>query len=294
VILGLHFGTSLKTPTRGRRPPVSGEILRAGVAVVKQQTWTVSLNTEHRTLNTFKGRRGRQATNVDSASGRHYTVSNWHNWHLKSILARSRTMRSCGKLRFGGGMLLLLASAGLANVAAQDKDMVPNPVFKHWSAFKVGTTVTLREKVKFPPDSEEGQRYHESTLIKDTTYKLLEASPQKVVVEVIEMEHGRGSLQESAPFKIIYFPEVKKNTGTPKESFASHKQSEDVKVTVHGKAYNATLVETVHKAGPITRTHQVWLSDEIPGGTLKDARSQKSGNQLISESTLEVLSFKVP
>jgi hypothetical protein len=34
--------------------------------------------------------------------------------------------------------------------------------------------------------------------------------------------------------------------------------------------------------------------DEIPGGTLKDARSQKRGNEVISESTLEVLSFKVP
>jgi hypothetical protein len=203
-------------------------------------------------------------------------------------------MRSCGKMRFGGGVLLLLASAGLANVAAQDKDMVPNPIFKHWSGFKEGTSVTLREKVKFPADSEEGQRYHESTLIKDTTYKLLKVMPKEVVVEVIEMEHGRGSLQESAPFKIIYFPLVKKSTGTPKESFASHKQTDDVKVTVHGKTYDATMIETVHKGGGITRTHQVWLSDEIPGGTLKDARSQKRGNEVISESTLEVLSFKVP
>jgi hypothetical protein len=200
-------------------------------------------------------------------------------------------MRSAGKMQFVGGVLLFLASAGLASVAAQDKDMVPNPIFKHWSAYKEGTSVTLREKVKFPADSEEGQRYHESTLIKDTTYKLLKATPKEVVVEVVEMEHGRGSLQESAPFKIIYFPEIKKNTGTPKGSYAEHKQSDDVKVTVHGKAYNATLVETVHKSGGYTRTHKAWLCDDIPGGILKDARTQKKGNDLISESTLEVLSF---
>jgi hypothetical protein len=45
--------------------------------------------------------------------------------------------------------------------------------------------VTLKEEVRFPADFEEGQRYHESKLVKDTTYKLHEVSPQKAVVEVI-------------------------------------------------------------------------------------------------------------
>jgi hypothetical protein len=39
---------------------------------------------------------------------------------------------------------------------------------------------------------------------------------------------------------------------------------------------------------PLTRTHQVWLSDEVPGGILKDVRSPKEGEKVISESTLEI------
>src|SRR5580692_5724797 len=162
---------------------------------------------------------------------------------------RSLTMRKWTAFGCAVGALLF---ANLATVRAEDQPpegMIVNPIYKHWSAFQPGTSVTRREKVKFPAQSEEGQRYHEGTLVKDVTYKLLSVNPQKVVVEVVEAEHGRGSLQESAPFKITYFAHIKKGLGTPKESFAHHKQ-EDVEVEAHGKTYKATLVETTHKIGP--------------------------------------------
>jgi hypothetical protein len=185
-----------------------------------------------------------------------------------------------------------LLFTGLAELRAEDQPegMIVNPIYKHWAAFPPGTGVTRREKVKFPAQSEEGQRYHEGTLVKDVTYKLLSVTPEKVVVEVVEAEHGRGSLQESAPFKITYFAHIKKGLGTPKEGFAHHKQ-EDVEVQAHGKTYKATLVETSHKIGPEMHDQKVWLSDEVPGGIIKETKTQKHGDEVISESTLEILQF---
>jgi hypothetical protein len=199
-------------------------------------------------------------------------------------------MRNNAAIRCAVGLCVI---AGTSFVRADDQPaegMMVNPIYKHWAAFQPGATVTMREKIKFPAQSEEGQRYVESTLVKDTTYKLLSVSPEKAVVEVVEAEHGRGSLQESAPFKITYFAHIKKGLGTPKEHFAKHSQ-EEVEVQAHGKTYKATLVETTHKNGPETRTQKIWLSDEIPGGVVKEEKVQKHGDEPVSESTLEILVF---
>jgi hypothetical protein len=192
------------------------------------------------------------------------------------------------------GTLILFALAGDNSLPAQGKDeTVENPIYKHWAAFKVGTSVVRREKVKFPADTEEHRMYPEGSLVKDTTYKLIDMTDKKAVVEVTVQEHHHGYVQESPPLKMIYFAHIKKGQGTPKEGFSKHKE-EDVEVKIKGKAYKATLVETQYKVGGITRSQKIWLSDDIPGGIIKDERSQKKGKEIISESTLEVLKVNLP
>lgn len=193
------------------------------------------------------------------------------------------------------GLCLTMLLIGLSPILSwgADDEMIPNPVYKHWANFKIGASVTRREKVKFSADSPEGQIYHERTLVKDIVYKLIETTPEKAVVEVIDVEHGRGYVQESAPFKITYFAKIKKGLGTPKDAFDQHKQ-EDVDVEWNGKNYKATMVATSHKVGGITRSQKIWLSDEIPGGIIKDIKTQKKGDDLISESTLEVIKLHIP
>jgi hypothetical protein len=201
-------------------------------------------------------------------------------------------MRTVSAVCCAGGLLVLCLASSLGARAEEParEEMVNNPIYKHWSAFKVGTTVTRREKVKFPSKSEEGQRYHDGTLVKDVTHKLVEVTPEKVVVEVVEAEHGRGSLTESAPFRITYFSHIKKGLGTPKENFAHHKQ-QDVEVEAHGKKYQGTLVETSYTRGPVAYSQNIWLSDDMPGGIIKEVKTQKQGDEVLSESTLEVLKF---
>ncbi len=193
--------------------------------------------------------------------------------------------------------LCVIAGAAFARADDQPAEgMVDNPIYKHWAAFQPGATVSMREKIKFPPQSEEGIRYPESSLVKDTTYKLLSVDAKKVVVEVTESEHGRGSLQENAPFKITYFSHVKKGLGSPKSLYSHHKQ-EDVEVQAHGKTYKATLVETTHEQQPgpmgpaASRSQKIWISNDIPGGIVKEEKIQKQGNEVVSESKLEILNY---
>jgi hypothetical protein len=205
-------------------------------------------------------------------------------------------MRTWSALFLIAGLLSVLPDAATPTVQGQGKgeeEMIANPSYTHWASFKVGATVTRQEKIKFPPDSEEGQRYADSTLVKDITYKLLEVTADKAVVEVVEAEYGRGLIEEAAPFKISYLAKMKKGLASNKEHFAKHKEQE-VEIKILGKTYKATHVDTLHKNGSFTRTHQVWLSDEVPGGILKDVRTQKDGDKLISESSLEIVSFKTP
>lgn len=199
----------------------------------------------------------------------------------------------CVPIFIAGVCLVLPAASSPVQGQGKAEEEIANPSYVHWSTFKVGAYVTRREKIKFPADSEEGQRYPDSTLVKEITYKLLEVTPAKAVVEVTEAEFGRGFIEEAAPFKISYLPKIKKSQASNSASFAKHKE-EEVELKVLNKTYKATLVDTVHKHGPLVKTHKVWLSDEIPGGILKDERSQKEGDKLISESTLEIVSFKVP
>lgn len=198
--------------------------------------------------------------------------------------------------------LLLLGLVAAPSVNAQEGkekgEEIDNPIYKHWSKFKVGATVVRREKVKFSADNPEAQRHPEGTLVKDTTITLLEVTAKKVVVQYVEAEHGRGFVRENAPVKLTYFAHIKKGTlSTPKEDFTKHKQ-EEVEVTLKHKGksitYKTTLVDTTFTLGGITRSQQIWLSDEVPGGIVKDHRSQKKGDKTLSESSLEVLSYMVP
>jgi hypothetical protein len=207
-------------------------------------------------------------------------------------------MRSFGAVRCVGGLFLLLALAGLTGLRAEEggkEEMVPNHIYKHWSAFQVGASVHRKETVKFAPDSEAGRQYPDATLVKETKYELTNLTKEKAVVEVYEIEHGHGYTKVSAPIKMIYHAMIPKGhgKGTPKESFTKHKQ-EEVSVEIKGKTYKATLIETSYKVGPETSTQKIWLSDEMPGGILKNTITRKNGDKLVTESTLEVVSFKIP
>ncbi len=76
------------------------------------------------------------------------------------------------------------------------------------------------------------------------------------MVELTEREHNRGYIREAAPIKLIYFSHTRKGHGN-KDTFEKHKQ-QDVEITIKGKTYKTTLVETTHKDKTgVTRSQKI-------------------------------------
>jgi len=188
----------------------------------------------------------------------------------------------------------LVAGAIPYRARAADEEKVANPPFKHWSAFKVGTTVTHKERVTFPKESEDVERYPGGVHEKDMTYRLLEVAPEKVVVELKVLEYGHGYTTELAPVKITYPASVQKEhvLTAPGATETIKEGDEDLKVL--GKTIRCHWIESIDKDRDELFYRKMWSSDEVPGGIVKDIKTQKKGRELVSESNHVVVSFRRP
>jgi hypothetical protein len=63
-------------------------------------------------------------------------------------------------------------------------------------------------------------------------------------------------------------------------------------VVVKGKKIAAEWLEVVHKQGDEVWAEKRWTAREIPGGLIKRTLVRKRGDQVLSESVLEMVEFK--
>ena len=190
----------------------------------------------------------------------------------------------------------LAAVVGLLQIAAwaaEQEQMVNNPPYVHWSAFKPGTTVTQRERVRFAKGSDEADYYAAGARVHDSTYKLLEVTPKHVVVQMTIFEHGPGSVTEHAPVKIT-FPATadKAHVFGGREEIEKFTEGEE-EVKVIDKTVKAHFVDIVDIDGDETVERKIWESNEIPGGIVKEVKKTKKGNKVVAETITHVLEFHV-
>jgi hypothetical protein len=189
----------------------------------------------------------------------------------------------------------LAAVVGLLQIAAwaaDDKQMVSNPPYTHWSAFKPGTTVTQRERVLFAKGSDEAD-YYAGARVNDMTYKLLEVTPKHVVVQMTIFEHGPGSVTEHAPVKIT-FPATadKAHVLVGREEIEKFSEG-DEEVKVIDNTVKAHFVNIVDIDGDETVERKIWESNEIPGGIVKEVKKTKKGNKVVAETITHVIGVHV-
>ena len=182
-------------------------------------------------------------------------------------------------------MLLAMLAVPVTLFAAETQpkpdDMVNNPPFAHWSAFKPGTAVTQRETITLSDGTK---------LTQDITSKLLEKNKEKVVVETSYKESG-GGVTDQEKTVTAYPAKVKMSqVDTPDAMLASITEGTE-KVTVKGKEVDAEWVEAVSKEGDEVVTEKIWTARDIPGGIIKRTITRKKGDKVVSESVLEVLEF---
>ena len=191
--------------------------------------------------------------------------------------------------------LALAAVVGLLQIAAraaEQEQMVKNPPYTHWSAFKPGTRVTQRERVVFAAGSDEAD-YHAGARVHHLTYKLLEVTPKHVVVQLTLFEHGPGSVTEHAPVKITFHATAHKGQvlGGREEIEKFTEGEEEVKVI--NKTVKAHFVDIVDIDGDETVERKIWESDEIPGGIVKEVKKTKKGKKVVAETIIHVTEFHV-
>lgn len=187
---------------------------------------------------------------------------------------------------------ILVIGAGTA------PEIVDNPAYKNWAAFKVGTSITLTHNVRM---GESGWAMHDPTgeppgprEIRQT-YELVDLNADKAVVSETTTEIGENSEAELSTVKITYPSKVKSANIeiTPKEKLESFAEG-DEDVDLLGKKVKAHWVDTKMKIGNRTSESKVWMSDDVPGGVIKETVTKKEGSKTLMETTTTTLEIKRP
>ncbi|HEY6419237.1 MAG TPA: hypothetical protein VIX59_09555 [Candidatus Binataceae bacterium] len=187
---------------------------------------------------------------------------------------------------------ILLIGAGAA------PEIVDNPAYKNWAAFKVGTSITLSHNVNM---GLEGWAMHDPTgeppgprEIRQT-YELVDLNPDKAVVTETTTEIGDNSEAELSTVKITYPAKVRSANFevTPKDKLEGFAEG-DEEVDLLGKKVKAHWVDTKMKIGDKISESKVWMSDDVPGGVIKEVVTKRQGNKKLMESTTTTLEIKRP
>ena len=180
--------------------------------------------------------------------------------------------------------VLLASSAALA----QDKEMADNPFYKFWSKSKPGDSVSLKETTKLSGPAAGGDTGGDE--VKLITHKLLEVTPEKVVVETVVTEGETFGYVESAPTKHIYPAKMSKQV---LEELIRETGGKGEEKTVKGgdKEIKVMYLTGTTKKGDEEVAHQIWLADEVPGKSAKRVRVTKLKGEVVAETTIELVKF---
>jgi hypothetical protein len=127
---------------------------------------------------------------------------------------------------------------------------------------------------------------------KTIDYKLIEVTPQRVVVEsVVTEEEFLGQVQ-SAPTRHLYPKQIlKSHLDRLLQETGATKGEETIKVA--GKDLKCrTLMGTIKQPDGEETTYKIWLSDDVPGNMVKQVRTTKNKGELVAETTTTLESYK--
>ena len=165
-------------------------------------------------------------------------------------------------------------------------DIVTNPAYAHWAHFAVGTSITHKEAVTLA----------DGTLVESLmTAKLVSKSKHKLTVEttVVAVDAAKRSGAADEVKTLTTYPARVKfeDIHTADSGGYSVTQGKEV-VDVKGKMTEVEWVEasTTNHDGSVTEKD--WYSIDIPGALVKQTVTKKKGDQVASQSTLEVVDIK--
>ena len=126
--------------------------------------------------------------------------------------------------------------------------------------------------------------------VKTATYRLVESTPEQVVVETVVVEQDFLSLIESAPTRIIYPAKVKRAHAEAIRQLTGAKKSEGP-CRVLGKEVTCKKVAGKITRGEAQTEYQLWSLATVPGGIVKQMRTTTDPRGTVT-TTVEVLSYR--
>ena len=114
-----------------------------------------------------------------------------------------------------------------------------------------------------------------------------------MVIETTQTPSMNGMVSLTKTFTTFPATVRMERTPHPGPRWMSFTEGEE-EVAVRGKKVTAHWVEAVTKNGDEVATRKVWSAREVPGGTVKETMVRKKGDQVLSDSVLEVVRIKVP
>ncbi|HEY9069046.1 MAG TPA: hypothetical protein VIV61_02260 [Candidatus Ozemobacteraceae bacterium] len=175
-------------------------------------------------------------------------------------------------------MALLTVSTAFA------ADLVDNPSYAVWSKFKIGA------ELKYKQVSEVANMKTESEI----TYKLVELTPEKLVVEMGGSSMVAGNKMELPPTRMDHAAKIENAKVDPKmaEMIKADAKAGEEQVTVPAGTFKCRVIESKMTQQGAEVSTKVWASDEVPGGLVKMVTLMTA--PMKSETTMELVEKKLP
>lgn len=153
---------------------------------------------------------------------------------------------------------IVVCALALMGSAAMAQEMVDNPTYQSWAKFKPGTTVSLSS------DSNMGG----VAMKMDMTYKLVELTPEKAVVEMtMKMPQGDNTTKMDIMAKVK--KEDVRDVTMPPNAKGDAKALPDEDVKIGDKTYKCKVVEFTGENEGMKTAGKSWSCADMPGQIVK-------------------------
>ena len=199
----------------------------------------------------------------------------------------------------------LLCASFLAIAADDSHPPAPaNPEYQQWSKFKVGTYVTLERKVFEHGENNVGvvaaMAHPPGAEYMRINTKLVDLNKDQAVLEESRTDLGDGSETQMPADKVTLFAngeitDAKESLWEkPTEATPTVTETQgDEEVSVLGNKLKTHWVETTIKTGNEVSTSKDWLSDDVPGGLVREETKKTWKGKILVESVTKVIDYKL-
>jgi hypothetical protein len=177
-----------------------------------------------------------------------------------------------------------------------------NPEYAQWAHFKVGTYVTLERKVFEHSENHigvvEAMAHPPGAEVMRINTKMVDLDKDKAILEETRIDLGDGSETQMPADKVTLFANGQISNASdsmmePSKPETVTEKEGDEDVTVMGNKLKTHWVETTIKRGNLMSTSKDWLSDDVPGGLVKEETKKTWNGKVLVESASKVIDYKL-